>query len=90
MRRKTAVRLGNVLMVLGLISMIGGVVFTVLGMLNNFILASSLANLPVMSIFMGALIWLVGALLGGRDKVADRYWWIKHCDRQNGYRNKHL
>lgn len=90
MRRKTAVRLGNVLMGLGLISMIGGVAFTVLGMLKDFILGGSLAHLPIMAIFIGALVWLVGARLGGRDKVADRYWWIKHCDRQNNYRHKHL
>ncbi|BBI91411.1 putative inner membrane protein [Serratia symbiotica str. Tucson] len=34
-----------------------------------------------MSIFIGALIWLVGARIGGREQVAERYWWIKHVDK---------
>ncbi|NIH16332.1 MAG: DUF2583 family protein [Serratia symbiotica] len=36
-----------------------------------------------MSIFIGALIWFVGACIGGREQVAERYcyWWIKHVDK---------
>ena len=91
MKRKTAVALGNTLMGIGLVSMVGGVAFTVLGMMKDFVMAGSLAHLPVMGIFVGALIWLVGARVSGRERVAERYWWIKHCDRNNNsYRHKHL
>ncbi|MCD1125745.1 stress-induced protein YchH [Jinshanibacter sp. LJY008] len=94
MKRRNAVLLGNVLMGLGLVSMIGGVGLTILGHLKDVVLLpGDLAHIPVMGIFVGALVWLVGARIGGRDRVADRYWWIKHSDngaRKCGYRHKHL
>lgn len=45
-----------------------------------------------MSIFVGALLWLVGARIGGREQVADRYWWVKHFDkrcRNDQHRSSH-
>ncbi|MDR0807395.1 MAG: stress-induced protein YchH [Enterobacteriaceae bacterium] len=90
MKRRILVLSGNVLMGLGMISMIGGVVFTILSHAKGVTqLSGSLAHLPIVAIFVGALVWLVGARIGGRDRIADRYWWIKHCDNDK-YRQKNL
>ncbi|EPM5565352.1 DUF2583 family protein [Providencia stuartii] len=29
------------------------------------------------------MIWLTGARIGGREKIADRYWLIKHYPHSN-------
>ncbi|AKJ42441.1 stress-induced protein YchH [Pragia fontium] len=90
MKRRNAVLLGNILMGLGLISMIGGVGLTIVGNMGGVaLLPGDLAHIPIMGIFIGALVWLVGARVGGRDRIADRYWWIKHCN-DDKYRHKHL
>ncbi|WP_159566292.1 stress-induced protein YchH [Budvicia diplopodorum] len=87
MKRKTAVVLGNVLMGVGLVLMIGSIAFTVLGLLKDFFLPGAQAHLPIVGIFIGALVWLIGARLGGREKIEDRYWWIKHGGRNDGFKH---
>ncbi|SQI41381.1 Protein of uncharacterised function (DUF2583) [Leminorella richardii] len=90
MKRKTFVILGNILMVLGLVFMICGAGLTIISHVKDVVmLPGDLANLPIAGIFIGAFVWLVGARISGRDKVADRYWWIKHYDNRR-YRHKHL
>lgn len=82
MKRKTAGRLGNVLMGLGLVTMVVGVGYSILAEVTQFGLPQFFAHGAVMSIFVGALLWLVGARIGGREEVADRYWWVKHFDKR--------
>ena len=82
MKRKTAMRLGNVFMGLGLITMVGGVGYSVLAQLPQLNLPQFLSHGAVMSIFVGALLWLVGARIGGHERVADRYWWVRHYDKR--------
>ncbi|MGL4682452.1 MAG: stress-induced protein YchH [Hafnia alvei] len=89
MKRKTAMRLGNVFMGLGLITMVGGVGYSVLAQLPQLNLPQFLSHGAVMSIFVGALLWLAGARIGGHERVADRYWWVRHFDTRCNRNTRH-
>ncbi|WON78442.1 stress-induced protein YchH [Serratia sp. UGAL515B_01] len=92
MKRKNAGLVGNVLMGLGMVAMVGGVGYSVLAEVSQFNLPQFFAHGAIMSIFIGALLWLLGARIGGREQVADRYWWVKHFDKRcqkNPYRSSH-
>lgn len=89
MKRKTAMRLGNVFMGLGLITMVGGVSYSVLAQLPQLNLPQFLSHGAVMSIFVGALLWLAGARIGGHERVADRYWWVRHFDKRCNRNTRH-
>lgn len=80
MKRKNAHRLGNAFMGLGLLSMVGGVLFCVLNQLPQINLPGFLAQVAIFGIFIGALLWLVGASVSGREKVHDHYYWLRNCD----------
>ncbi len=80
MKRKNATLLGNVLMGLGLVGMVGGIAFTILNQLPNFGFPDYVAHSAIMGIFCGALIWLVGASISGRERVHDHYWWVRRYD----------
>jgi Protein of unknown function (DUF2583) len=90
MKRKSAAMVGNVLMGLGLVIMVGGVGYSILTEVTQLGLPPFFAHGAVMSIFIGALLWLVGARIGGREEVADRYWWIKHFDKRCNRKQHHL
>ncbi|MFI8418373.1 stress-induced protein YchH [Serratia sp. NPDC078593] len=92
MKRKNAETLGNVLMGLGLIVMIGGVGYSIVAEVSNWNLPQFFSHGAILSIFVGALLWLAGARIGGREQVADRYWWVKNFDkrcRNNQRRSSH-
>lgn len=82
MKRKSSMLLGNILMGLGLITMVGGVGYSVLAQLPQLDLPQYFSHGAVMSIFIGALLWLAGARVGGRERVADCYWWVRHYDKR--------
>jgi hypothetical protein len=88
MKRKNASLLGNVLMGLGLVVMVGGIGTAVFNQLPQLNMPQLLANAAVFGIFIGALFWLIGARISGQEKIADRYWWLrnydKRCKRQQG------
>jgi hypothetical protein len=42
----------------------------------------------ILSIFVGAVLWLAGARIGGHEQVSDRYWWVRHYDKRCR-RNQH-
>jgi len=51
-----------------------------------------LTQASILGIFIGALMWLVGARISGREKVADRYYWLRHCDercRRSSHHHSH-
>ena len=73
MKRKNASLLGNVLMGLGLVVMVVGVGYSILNQLPQF-------NMP--QYFVGAILWLAGARVGGHEQVCDRYWWVRHYDKR--------
>lgn len=82
MKRRNASLLGNILMGLGLITMVGGLAAAVINQLPQYALSSLLASAAVFSIFIGAVLWLAGARIGGREQISDRYWWVRHFDKR--------
>ncbi|MFF6012739.1 stress-induced protein YchH [Rahnella sp. R3(2024)] len=89
MKRKTATVLGNALMGLGLLTMVGGVGYSILNQLPELGLPQFLAHGAIGSIFIGAILWLTGARVGGRERVADRYWWVRHYDSRCNKPHRH-
>ncbi|MGL4487608.1 MAG: stress-induced protein YchH [Yersinia sp. (in: enterobacteria)] len=89
MKRKNAAVFGNVLMGLGLVVMVSGVGYSILTEITELGLSQFFAHGGLMSIFIGALLWLVGARIGGREQVADRYWWVKHFDKRSNSDQRH-
>jgi len=73
---------GNSLMVLGLVTMVFGVGFSIMNQLPALDLPQYLAQGAILSIFVGALLWLVGARVSGREKIEDRYYWLRHYDKR--------
>ena len=73
---------GNSLMVLGLVIMVLGVGFSIMNQLPALDLPQLLAQGAILSIFIGALMWLVGARISGREKIEDRYYWLRHYDKR--------
>lgn len=75
MKRKNASLLGNVLMGLGLFVMVVGVGYSILNQLPQLDLPQYFAHGAVLSIFLGAVLWLAGARVSGHEEVCDKYWW---------------
>ncbi len=73
---------GNGLMILGLLTMILGVGYSIINQLPSLHLPQFLAHGAMFSIFIGALLWLGGARVSGREKVEDRYYWLRHYDKR--------
>ena len=90
MKRRNAVVVGNVFMCIGLVLMVGGIAFTVISQLPDLKLPNFFTYFDLMAIFAGAMIWLVGARVGGREAVAERYWWVKHFDKRCRRQQHHL
>lgn len=82
MKRKNASLLGNILMGLGLLVMLVGVAGAVTNHIPEFNLPSEVASGAVLGIFVGAVLWLAGARIGGREQISDRYWWLRHFDKR--------
>ncbi|STI76352.1 putative membrane protein YchH [Escherichia coli] len=68
MKRKNASLLGNVLMGLGLVVMVVGVGYSILNQLPQFNMPQYFAHGAVLSIFVGAILWLAGARVGGHEQ----------------------
>lgn len=71
MKRKNASLFGNVLMGLGLVVMVVGVGYSILNQLPQFNLPQFFAHGAILSIFVGAVLWLAGARVGGHEQVSD-------------------
>ncbi|TCV99685.1 stress-induced protein YchH [Biostraticola tofi] len=82
MKRKSATLLGNGLMGAGMIMMIAGIACSVLNQLPQFHFTTIVAHGAIMGIFIGALLWLTGARIGGHQQISDRYWWHRHYDER--------
>lgn len=65
-------------MCLGLLTMVLGVGYSIINQLPALNLPQFLAHGAMFSIFVGALLWLVGARVSGRERVEDRYFWLRH------------
>ncbi|QIZ47177.1 stress-induced protein YchH [Dickeya zeae] len=82
MKRRNAVRVGNVFMGLGLLLMVSGIAYSIANQLPELNLPGSLYYVELLAIFAGAILWLTGARISGRESVTDRYWWLKHFDKR--------
>lgn len=82
MQRKKAELLSNCLMGVGTLIMLVGAGSAILVTVTELNSLHFLAEGAIVAIFVGALIWLLGASVGGRDRVADRYWWVKNFDKR--------
>lgn len=82
MKRKTSLMLGNSLMGFGMVMMIAGLACSVLNQLPQLHFTTLVAHAAIMGIFIGALLWLTGARLGGHERVSDRYWWVRRYDER--------
>ena len=70
--------LGNGLMCLGVLAMVLGFGYYIINQLPALNMPQFLAHGAMFSIFVGALLWLVGARVSGRERVEDRYFWLRH------------
>ncbi|MCG8707795.1 stress-induced protein YchH [Brenneria sp. 4F2] len=82
MKRKNVTTCGNVLMAIGMALMIGGVGYSIISQFPELGLPQNRVYVDLVAIFAGAISWLAGARISGREKVADRYWWLKHFDKR--------
>ncbi len=70
------------MMVVGLIVMVSSIIFSVLNQLPSVQMPALLAQGAILGIFIGALLWLTGARVSGREKIEDRYFWHRHYDKR--------
>ncbi len=66
MKRKSAHLLGNVLMGIGMVLMIGSIGINLFSHIVNLNLSELVTNGSLFGIFIGAIVWLTGARVGGR------------------------
>ncbi|KLU16676.1 MULTISPECIES: stress-induced protein YchH [Xenorhabdus] len=88
MRRKKAFIFGNILMGVGMAAMLISLAYVLLSHIFNFGLSEFLTSLSLMGLFVGAFIWLVGASIGGREQVTDKYWWLKNYNERYCRKNQ--
>lgn len=70
------------MMIVGLIVMVSSIFFSVLNQLPSIQMPALLAQATILGIFIGALLWLAGARVSGREKIEDRYFWHRHYDER--------
>lgn len=78
MKHKQCLMYGNTLMGTGLVVILAGIVVAVLNQLPSIHLPDLAVGIAIFAIFLGALLWLTGAQLGGREKVCDRYFLLRY------------
>lgn len=69
-------------MIVGLVVMVSSIIFSVLNQLPSIQMPALLAQGAILGIFIGALLWLAGARVSGREKIEDRYFWHRHYDKR--------
>ncbi|OBU11348.1 stress-induced protein YchH [Morganella psychrotolerans] len=79
MKRKLTLLVGNLLMIVGMLLMVGSMAFTVGVLIFVLPVPDIYSEASLMGIFIGALIWLGGAGMGGRREcIADKYYWLRN------------
>ncbi len=78
MKHKQSLLFGNVLMGVGMVAMVGGIIAAVMNQLPSMHLSEMATGGAIFAIFLGALLWLTGAQVGGREKVCDRYFLLRY------------
>ena len=78
MKHTQSLFIGNVLMGAGMVAMVGGIVTAVMNQLPSMHLSQLAVGGAIFAIFLGALLWLTGAQVGGKEKVCDRYFLLRY------------
>lgn len=89
MKRKNSDRVGRVFMVLGLTCMVVCLGYTIVAELSELGLPKNLSHGATLGIFVGAIVWLIGARIKGKENVAERYWWVRRFDPRCSDRRRH-
>ena len=89
MKYKHAFAVGNLCMATGMVVMLGSLGDTLLSHIFPLGLPEFLADISLMGIFIGALVWLAGARIGGRETIAERYWWLRNHDERYRRHDNH-
>ncbi|HEJ9441140.1 TPA: DUF2583 domain-containing protein [Proteus mirabilis] len=100
MKYKHAFAVGNLLMAIGMVLMLGSLGYNLLSHIFPLGLPDILSDASLMGIFIGALVWLAGARIGalvwlagarigGRETVAERYWWLRNHDERYRRHDNH-
>lgn len=69
-------------MIVGLVVMVSSIIFSVLNQLPSIHMPALLVQGAILGIFIGALLWLTGARVSGRERIEDRYFWHRHYDER--------
>lgn len=88
MKQKQRLMCGNMLMGSGLAAMIAGIIVALMNQLPSMNLPDLAVDGAIFAIFLGALLWLTGAEVGGREKVCDRYFLLRYNGCQLHPRHK--
>jgi len=83
MKRKQSFLLGNCLMVTGMAIMVISIAYNICNHVFQLNPPEYLAEISLISLFIGALIWLAGARVSGHEGIADRYWWLRNFDERH-------
>lgn len=79
MKRKLTLLVGNLLMIVGMLLMVGSMAFTFSVLIFALPVPDIYSEASLMGIFIGALVWLAGAGMGGRREcIADKYYWLRN------------
>lgn len=87
MRRKYTTYIGNTFMATGIILMVGGILVSIFSYLPELGLSMIFSHGGLGGLFLGAFIWLIGAHLSGRERIEDRYWYIRRANRMKQHKH---
>lgn len=74
--------IGNVFMGIGLLGMFGGISVSIFSYMPESGISDAYTHIALAALFCGALVWLMGAKMSGRERIEDRYWSICHCQKR--------
>lgn len=82
MKRKFSLIIGNLMMAIGMLTMIASLGYTIFSHVFSLDFPASFSEASLMGVFVGALVWLAGAGLSGKERVEDRYYWLRNFDKR--------
>lgn len=84
MRYQTSKRCGNGIMVTGIATITLGLLLLLLSQTRTIPTFDLLPEYSILMFFIGAIIWLVGANLSGKECVCERYFLLRYKQSRSG------
>lgn len=84
MRYQTSRRCGNGFMVTGVVIILLGFLLLLLSQTKTIPTFDLLPACSVLMLFVGAIIWLAGANLSGKECVSERYYLLRYKSSESG------